>query len=145
MQKAKQGDTVVIDYVVRKSDDAVVGGTQQAGPQTLTIGEAQIFPAIEQALDGMAVGEEQTVKVGAADAFGQRSEEMVIQIPRSSLPQDAQPQPGMQLAAQQPDGSTANLIITEVGDEAITADANHPLAGEDLTFGLTLVEIKQAA
>ncbi|MBW4331475.1 FKBP-type peptidyl-prolyl cis-trans isomerase [Stakelama sp. CBK3Z-3] len=145
MQTAKNGDTVLIDYVVRKSDDTVVGGTQQEGPQTVTIGGSQIFPQIEAALDGMKVGEEQTVKIAAADAFGPRHEDRIIEIPRANLPQDPAPQPGMALSAQQQDGSTATLVITEVGDEAIKADANHPLAGEDLTFGLTLVEIKQAA
>lgn len=145
MQTAKNGDTVLINYVVRTNDDSVVGGTEQEGPQAVQIGGAQIFPAIEAALDGMKVGDEQTVTVAAADAFGPRREEMVVSIPRERLPADPAPQPGMSLAAQQQDGSTVNLVITEVGDEAITADGNHPLAGEDLHFGLTLVEIKEAA
>jgi FKBP-type peptidyl-prolyl cis-trans isomerase SlyD len=70
---------------------------------------------------------------------------MVVQIPRENLPADANPQPGMELSARQQDGSTVNLLITEVGDDAVTADGNHPLAGEDLHFGLTLIEIKAAA
>jgi len=145
MTSAKKGDTVVIDYVVRTGDGRVVGGTEQAGPQTLTIGSAEIFPAIETALDGMTVGDEKAVTVPCADAFGPRREEMVIQIPRSNLPQEQPPQPGMALAARAQDGSTVNLVITEVGEENVTADGNHPLAGEDLHFGLTLVEIKDAA
>ena len=145
MQTAKNGDTVLIDFVVRTNDGRVVGNTEQGGPQTVTIGGAEVFPQIEAALDGMAVGSEQTVTVAAADAFGPRREEMVIEIPRENLPQEAEPQPGMQLAARQQDGSTLNLVITEVGENTVTADGNHPLAGEDLLFGLTLVEIKQAA
>jgi peptidylprolyl isomerase len=145
MQTAKTGDTVLIDYVVRTDDERVVGGTDQAGAQTITIGGTQIFPQIEQALNGMSVGEEKAVTVSAADAFGPRREDMILSIPRSRLPEDAEPQPGMQLTAQQQDGSSMNLTITEVGDEAITADGNHPLAGEDLHFGLKLVEIKEAA
>ncbi|WNO54824.1 FKBP-type peptidyl-prolyl cis-trans isomerase [Stakelama saccharophila] len=145
MQTAKNGDTVRIDYVVRKSDDSIVGGTEQDGPQTVKIGGAEIFPQIEAALDGMKVGDEQVVTIAAADAFGPRHEEMVIDIPRANLPQDAEPQPGMMLSAKQQDGSTANLVITEVGETSITADGNHPLAGEDLNFEVTLVEIKDAA
>lgn len=145
MQTAKNGDTVVIDFVVRTNDGRVVGSTEQQGPQTLKIGGAEIFPQIEAALDGMAVGAEQTVTIVAADAFGPRHEEMVIQIPRASLPQDAEPQPGMALSAHQPDGSTVDLMITEVREDIVTADGNHPLAGEDLHFGGTLVEIKPAA
>ena len=70
---------------------------------------------------------------------------MIVEIPRAQLPDDNTPHPGMTLSAQQPDGSTINLTITAVGDDTVTADGNHPLAGEDLHFGLTLVDIKSAA
>ncbi len=145
MTAAKKGDVVVINYTVRTGDGRVVGGTEQAGPQTLTIGEAAIFPAIEEALEGMEVGAEKAVLIASDNAFGPRRDEMIIEIPRAQLPQDQPPQPGMSLAAQQQDGSTVNLVITEVSETTVTADGNHPLAGEDLHFGLTLVEIKQAA
>lgn len=145
MSIAKKGDVVVIDYTVRTGDGRVVGGTEQAGPQTLTIGEAKIFPQVEEALEGMEVGAEKSITVPSDSAFGPRREEMVIQIPRQQLPQEQPPQPGMTLSARQQDGSTVNLVITDVGEETVTADGNHPLAGEDLHFGLTLVEIKEAA
>lgn len=145
MQTAKNGDTVLIDFVVRTNDGRVVGHTENDGPQTVTIGGSQIFPQIEAALEGMEIGTEKTVVVTSGDAFGPRRDEMVIQIPRSSLPADAAPQPGMGLSARQQDGSTMDLIITEVNEESVTADGNHPLAGEDLHFGVTLVEIKAAA
>lgn len=145
MAQAKKGDTVVINYTVRTGDGRVVGGTEQAGPQTLTIGEAQIFPAIETALEGMEEGAEKSVTIESANAFGPRRDEMVVELPRDQLPADQTPQPGMTLSAKQQDGTTVNLVITEVSENAVTADGNHPLAGEDLHFGLTLVEIKQAA
>lgn len=145
MTTAKKGDVVVINYTVRTGDGRVVGGTEQAGPQTLTLGKAEIFPAIEEALDGMEVGAEKSVTVASADAFGPRRDEMVVQLPREQLPKDQEPQPGMTLSARQQDGTTVNLVITEVSDTVVTADGNHPLAGEDLHFGLTLVEIKEAA
>jgi len=145
MQTAKNGDTVLIDYVVRTSDGSVVGGTEQEGPQTIQIGGANIFPQIEAALDGMNVGSEQSVTIPAADAFGPRRDEMVIDIPRANLPQNAEPQVGMTLTARQQDGTEVNLVITEVSEDAVTADGNHPLAGEDLHFGLKLVEIRQTA
>ena len=145
MTTAKNGDTVLIDYVVRTNDGNIVGSTEQEGAQTLKIGGAEIFPQIEAALDGMEVGAEETVTIAAADAFGPRREEMVIAIPRSNLPEGTEPQAGMTLSASQQDGSTVNLVITEVNDDGVTADGNHPLAGEDLHFGLTLVEVKQAA
>lgn len=145
MSAAKTGDTVVIDYSVRTGDGRVVGGTAQAGPQTLTLGKAEIFPEVEAAIAGMEVGGETSVTIPADKAFGPRRQEMIVQIPREQLPAEQPPQPGMQLSARAQDGSTVNLVIVEVGETAVTADGNHPLAGQDLHFGVTLVEIKQAA
>ncbi len=145
MSTAKTGDTVAITYTVTNEAGTVVGGTQEQGPQLIELGSAQIFPQIEEALTSMEVGNEQKVTIDAEHAFGPRRDELVIDIPRDNLPADAQPQPGMTLTAQQQDGQQMQLTIVEVGDTAIKADGNHPLAGEDLTFDLTLVEIKQAA
>lgn len=145
MQTAKKGDTVLLTYVVRTSDGRVVGGTEENDPMSLTIGDGGIFPEIEAALEGMEVGGEQSVTVSAENAFGPRREDMVIEIPRDRLPEGETPQQGMALAAHQEDGSTVNLVIVDVSDDTVTADANHPLAGEDLHFGLTLVEVQAAA
>ncbi|NVD45558.1 FKBP-type peptidyl-prolyl cis-trans isomerase [Qipengyuania atrilutea] len=145
MTTRTNGDTVTIDYVLRKSDGEVVGNTQQVGPQAVELGSGQIFPQIEQALTGMEVGEEKTVSIPSDQAFGARNEQLVIDIPRSNLPPEPTPQPGMALQAQSPDGQPMTLHILEVGDQTIKADGNHPLAGEDVTFDLTLRDIKQAA
>ena len=145
MTTPNNGDTVTIDYVLRKSDGEVVGNTQQVGPQAVELGSGQIFPQIEQALTGMEVGEEKTVSIPSDQAFGARNEQLVIDIPRSNLPPEPAPQPGMALQAQSPDGQPMTLHILEVGDETIKADGNHPLADEDVTFDLTLRDIKQAA
>lgn len=145
MATAANGDTVTIDFTVQTADGQLVGGTDQNGPQTVTMGQGEILPQIETALEGMEVGGTKTVTVEADNAFGPRREELVIEIPRASLPAEPAPQPGMALAAKQQDGSEINLTITAVGDESVTADGNHPLAGQDLTFGLTLVELKKAA
>lgn len=145
MTTAKSGDTVAITYTVTNQAGTVVGGTEEQGPQVIEIGNAQIFPQIEEALTTMEVGAEQSVTIESEHAFGPRRDDLVIDIPRENLPADAAPQPGMTLTAQQQDGQQMQLTIVEVGDEAIKADGNHPLAGEDLTFDLTLVEIKQAA
>lgn len=145
MTVAKKGDQVVVNYVVRTGDGRVVGDTKQEGPQTLTLGEDAIFPEVDACLAGMSAGEEKTVTVPSKRAFGPRRDELVVQISRAHLPEGQPPQPGMQLSARGEDGNVVNLTITEVGEEAIVADGNHPLAGEDLHFALTLVEIKDAA
>ena len=145
MTTPKNGDTVSIDYTIQKGDGTVVGSTQEVGAQQITLGEAQIFPQIEQALSGMSVGDEQKVEIACDSAFGPRRDDLVIEIPRSNLPPEPAPQPGMQLQAQSQDGQPMMLYIVEVGDQSVKADANHPLAGEDLTFDVTLREIEQAA
>ncbi|MEA1942507.1 MAG: peptidylprolyl isomerase [Pseudomonadota bacterium] len=145
MQTAKKGDTVLVNYIVRTADGRVVGQTEDNDPVSLTIGGGEIFPDVEAALDGLEAGNETSVVVSADDAFGPRHEDMIVEIPRTQLPSDNTPQPGMTLSAQQQDGSTVNLTITEVSDDTVTADGNHPLAGEDLHFGLTLVDIKPEA
>lgn len=145
MTNPKNGDTVTIDYAIHRADGEMVGNTEEAGPQTIQLGSGQTFPQIEQALTGMEVGDEQKVAIASENAFGPRREELVIDIPRENLPPEPAPQPGMAMQAQQQDGSQLTLYIVEVGEQTIKADGNHPLAGEDLTFDLTLREIKQAA
>ncbi|ABC62693.1 FKBP-type peptidyl-prolyl cis-trans isomerase [Erythrobacter litoralis HTCC2594] len=136
---------MTIDYVLKRGDGEIVGDTAQTGPQDVQLGSGQIFPQIESALTGMEVGDEKSVDIACEDAFGQRQEQLVIDIPRANLPPEPAPQPGMQLNAQTPEGQPMVLTILEVGDEAVKADGNHPLAGEDVTFDVTLRDIKQAA
>lgn len=145
MQNAKQGDTVVIDYSVRTGDGTVVGDTKETGPQAIKLGDGAIFPQVEQKLADMKVGDQETVAIESDKAFGARREEMVIDIPRQNLPADADPQPGMALQAQKPDGSAVTLYVIAVDEQTVKADGNHPLAGEDLSFDVTLREIQDAA
>ncbi|HEY9092197.1 FKBP-type peptidyl-prolyl cis-trans isomerase [Parasphingorhabdus sp.] len=145
MQNAKQGDTVLIDYSVRKADGTVVGHTEETGPQEIKIGDGAIFPQVEEKLVDMKVGDKESVTIDCENAFGARREEMVIDIPRDNLPADAEPQPGMTLQAQQQDGSAVTLYVVAVSEQSVKADGNHPLAGEDISFDVTLREIKHAA
>lgn len=144
MSAAKKGDAVVVEYIVRIGGGRVVGGTGEGGPQTLVLGQGQLFSELEEALLGMSAGEEKSVTVPSANAFGPRDEAMVIEIPRERLQQGVAPEPGMQLSARAQDGQEVTLTITEVKEENVIADANHPLAGEDLHFSVTLVEVKAA-
>ena len=145
MTTPNSGDTVSIDYTVTKTDGTIVGNTTQTGPQDITLGQSQIFPQVEEALSAMSVGDEQSVTIPSDSAFGPRREEAIVDLPRANLPADPAPQPGMQLQAQGPNGQPVILTIIEVGEETVKADGNHPLAGEDITFDVTLREIKAAA
>lgn len=142
MQTARQGDTLLIHYVVRSVDDRVIGTVSPDDPQSLTLGMAEVFPDIEAALEGMEVGTTKHVAIPADQAFGPRRDDLIVQIPRSSIDPRDTPEPGMTITARQPDGTSVKLVIMEIDGDVILADGNHQLAGEDLKFEITLADIK---
>lgn len=114
---------------------------QPNGPIEFVIGEGNLIPKFEAAVIGLRVGQSVKVTIPADDAYGQRAEEMVAVIERSEIPAEINPEPGQQMEVIMQDGSPMPVLVTEVTDIAITLDANHPLAGCDLTFDIRLVEI----
>jgi peptidylprolyl isomerase len=141
---AKNGDTVIVDYTGKLSDGTVFDTSEGGEPLEFTLGQGKMIPGFEQAVLGMKVGETKTVDIPTDQAYGPRSDDMIIEVGRSELPNDMEPQVGMQLQMTQPDGSTAIVTITEVSDTNVRLDTNHPLAGQDLAFEIKLVEIKKA-
>ena len=139
------GDTVTIDYVLKRTDGEEIGNTSEVGAQEITLGAGQLFPQIEEALCGMRVGDTQSVSVACQDAFGPRNDNLVMDIPRSDMPPGPDPQPGMSMQAERADGQPVTLYVLEVDEESVKLDGNHPLAGEDLTFEVTLREIARAS
>jgi peptidylprolyl isomerase len=100
-----------------------------------------MIKGFDTAVTGMQVGESKTAEIPADEAYGQHNAEMVIEVPKSQLPPDLEPEVGQQLGMQQPNGQSVPVRVTEVKEESIEIDANHPLAGKDLVFELELVEI----
>lgn len=141
MSQAKSGDTVRVHYSGKLQDGQEFDSSDGREPLEFTIGTGQIVPGVEQAVVGMTPGDERTVTVAADDAYGQRRDDMVQRIEREMLPAGVEPQLGMRLAAEGPGGQSLMLTIVDLDDASITVDANHPLAGHDLTFELKLVEI----
>lgn len=123
------------------SDDACGCGSQATGPMEFTIGEGTLIPKFEAAVIGLKAGESVRVTIPADDAYGQKADEMVAVIERSEIPADINPEPGQQMEVILQDGTPMPVLVTEVTDSSITLDANHPLAGCDLTFDIRLVEI----
>lgn len=165
MAQAKKGDKVIINYTGRFEDGTVFDSTLEGmecssddcdtdehdagdcdcgcetGPMELTIGAGEFFPMIEEALVGMAPGEKKTIVIPAEEAFGDYDEEKVFTVPRSDLPDDLAPEVGDELVLTGEDDESLGVVVTEVTDQSITFDSNHPLAGEDLTFEIEMVEI----
>lgn len=141
MSQAKSGDTVRIHYTGTLDDGTEFDSSAGRDPLEFALGGGQVIPGFDSAVDGMTVGENKSVTIAPEQAYGERHEQLVQQVPKSALPEDMKPEVGMQLQSQGPDGQVMNLFVTEVEDENITVDANHPLAGQALTFAIELVEI----
>lgn len=141
MSKAKNGNTVKVHYTGTLEDGSIFDTSREREPLEFKLGEGQLIPGFEKAVETLNVGESTSVNIPAAEAYGEPRTEMVVTIPKEQLSQDIQAEVGMQLQVNQPDGSAIPVRIAEVGDTEITLDANHPLAGKDLKFEIELVEI----
>ena len=141
MSQAKSGDTVKIHYTGTLDDGSEFDSSAGREPLEFEVGGGQVIPGFDNAVEGMAVGDNKSVRIEPDDAYGQRHEQLVQDIPRSALPDDVVPEKGMTLQSQSPDGQMMLLTITEVAAESITVDANHPLAGMALSFEIELVAI----
>lgn len=138
---ATNGDHVHMHYTGTLADGTTFDSSRDRQPLAFTLGEGQIIPGLEKAVHGMAAGETKTVTAPAAEAYGERDPQRVIAVPRDQMPEGGQISPGTQLAMKTPDGQQLPVVITEATDETVTLDANHPLAGQDLTFEVELVAI----
>ncbi len=141
MTQAKSGDTVRIHYTGTLDDGTQFDSSDGRDPLEFTLGGGQVIPGFDSAVDGMAAGDSKSVTIPPDEAYGKRHEQLVQQVPKSVLPEDMEPTVGIQLQSQGPEGQVMNLVVTEVEDDSITVDANHPLAGQALTFTIELVEI----
>lgn len=141
MAEAKQGDTVKVHYTGKLNDGTVFGSSVDREPLQLTIGKGQVIQDVEQAVVGMNLGESKTVKVPPEQAYGLYREEMVVEVDRNQIPSDLELEVGKQLQVRQQDGQKAVVTVVDISESSVKLDANHPLAGEELTFDLQLVEI----
>ncbi|HEY9661166.1 MAG TPA: peptidylprolyl isomerase [Allocoleopsis sp.] len=141
MAQAKLGDTVAVHYTGKLDDGTVFDSSEGQDPLQFAIGSGSLIPGFEQAVIGMNPGDSKTAQIPAGEAYGDYHPEMVLVVDRQQVPPDMPLSVGTQLQIQQQGGQVIPVIVTDVSDGAVTLDANHPLAGEDLTFEIRLVEI----
>lgn len=141
MAHATTGDTVRIHYTGTLSDGTVFDSSEGRAPLEFTLGAGQVIPGFDRAVEGMEPGETQRVEIPAAEAYGPHREEMTLSVSPDQFPEEMDPALGQQLQLSQPDGQSVVVRVTEIADDAVTLDANHELAGKDLTFEITLEEI----
>ncbi len=141
MTQAQVGDMVKVHYTGRLTDGTTFDTSLERDPLEFTLGEGELIAGFEQAVLGMAAGESKTTTIPADQAYGPHHAERMIDVERHHLPSDLQPEIGQRLEMTRPDGTTLSVMITTVTETQVTLDANHPLAGQDLIFDITLVEI----
>lgn len=143
MSKAKEGDTVKVHYTGSLEDGSVFDSSKERDePLEFTLGEGQLIPGFEKAVEGMGVGDSTSVDIPSKEAYGDRRDDLEMEISREELPDNIEPEVGMQLQMQQQqNGKAIPVQITAVDEETVTLDANHPLAGKDLKFDIEVVDI----
>jgi len=141
MAQAKKGDTVKVHYTGKLNNGEIFDSSEGRQPLQFTLGSGQVIKGFEEAILGMNVGETKTTEIPMGDAYGQRNEEIVMQVGLDQFPPDIKPAIGLQLEIGQQEGQPVIVTITEVSDTHATLDPNPPLAGQDLTFEVELVEI----
>lgn len=141
MAEAQKGDTVHIHYTGRLKDGTVFDTSENRDPLGFVLGEGTVIPGFEAAVEGMAEGEEKTATIEAEEAYGPRREELLLEVEREKMPADLEPEVGQPLQMETADGQSVQVTIVKVEDEQVVLDANHPLAGRDLTFDISLVKI----
>ncbi|MFW6011572.1 MAG: FKBP-type peptidyl-prolyl cis-trans isomerase [Desulfosalsimonas sp.] len=141
MTQAQKGDTVKVHYKGKLDDGSVFDSSEGRDPLEFKIGDGNIIPGVEEAVVGMEPEQTKEAMIPPEKAYGEYREEMVIEVDRSQFPEHINPELGQQLELKQSEGQNVVVTVTNVGEEKVTLDANHPLAGKDLTFEITLQEI----
>lgn len=144
MAQAKAGDTVRVHYEGQLSDGTIFDSSLEREPIEFILGQDTVIPGFEQAVIGMEVGESKDVSIPPEDGFGEYSEDLVVNIEKSILPPDINPELGMQLevsSEEEVEETPRVFTIAEIAEDSVTLDGNHPLAGEEIAFKIELVEI----
>ena len=141
MAEATSGDTVRIHYTGTLDDGSTFDSSRERDPLEFKLGSGQVIAGFDAAVEGMTVGEAKTVNIPADQAYGTHDPSRAQSFPRDKIPANIPLEIGTQLQLQSAQGHPIQVRVAEVTDEAVVLDANHPLAGKDLTFDIELVEI----
>jgi peptidylprolyl isomerase len=141
MAQVKHGDVVKVHYTGTLINGEKFDSSAGREPLEFTVGAGQMIKGFDAAMPGMAVGEKKTINIPAADAYGEKDPNAIIEFPKENVPADMKLEPGMQLTLSNQEGQPFPVVVAEVKEEVIILDANHFLAGQELVFDIELVEI----
>ena len=141
-QAVKAGDQVKVEYVGTFDDGTVFDSSEKHGqPLEFQAGVGQMISGFDNAVVGMKVGEEKNIRLQPAEAYGEHDPQLVQKVSRDQMPEESEPEVGMMIAVNTPDGMQLPATITEITEEEITLDLNHPMAGKVLNFNIKVVDI----
>jgi peptidylprolyl isomerase len=138
---AQQGDTVAVHYTGKLRDGSVFDTSRNRDPLQFVLGESNVIRGFERAVSGMTPGDTKTADISAEEAYGPHQPELVVEFAREQIPPDLAVEIGQELQVQTTTGQPVPARVVQTSDDAITLDANHPLAGKELTFDIELVEV----
>ena len=142
MKEAQVGDLVSVHYTGKLKNGEVFDSSKDRDPLEFTLGNKELLAGFEDGVVGMKPGEAKSVTLEPDNAFGHRREDLLLELPKEEFPQNITPSVGLQLRLSNASGSEMTVVVTEVGEETVTLDGNHPLSGQTVTFDIELVEIK---
>jgi len=145
MSACKLGDTVTIHYTGKDADGVVFDSSKERQPLRFKLGDPNLIRGFTAGVVGMSKGETKTVVIPVEEAYGPRRDELVMRVPRAQVPPEASPKVGDRIGMRTPNGQVMPVLVSGVTDEEVILDANHPLAGKELTFELELVTVEAAA
>lgn len=141
MTQAKNGNSVTVNYTGRLEDGSVFDKTEQREPLQFVLGKDRLIKGFEKAIEGMSPGDAKTVKLAPEEAYGPKREKMIMRIGRNQAPENFEPQIGQRVELKRQEGTPLGATVTEITESDFIVDANHPLAGQSLTFDIALLEV----
>ncbi len=140
--EVKKGDKVKVHYHGKLDDGTTFDSSEGREPLSFEVGSGMVIPGFDAGVTGMKKGEKKTIRIPSHEAYGPTLKEMILEYPKDRFPEDLKPEVGMTLNMSNQQGQAFPVVITEVKEDVVVLDANHPLAGKDLTFDLELVDIE---
>ena len=141
MAQVKSGDKIKVHYHGKLNSGETFDSSAGREPLEFEVGSGQVIPGFDAGVTGMTVGEKKTIHIPFAEAYGPKNPEMIIEMPKDRFPPEMTLEAGMPLMMSDQTGQQFQVSVVEIKEDSVTLDANHPLAGQDLTFDLELVEI----
>ncbi len=141
MQQVKSGDKIKVHYHGRLTSGETFDKSEGREPLEFEVGSGMVIKGFDDGVTGMVTGDKKTINIPFNEAYGPKSPDMIIDMPKDRFPKDMEIEVGMPLAMNDGEGNQHQVVVTEIKDDVVILDANHPLAGEDLIFDLELVEI----